>query len=360
MNFGYCLKFSYIDKNSRNTSVFDQYISSTFREERDLKRKLTLQMIGYVISDYTKAKTGFFLIGASNSGKSTLLELIKRVLPEKSITTIPLYRLANRFNLARLADSRVNICTELSEQSFKALDIYKMLTSNETVTAEHKGKKPFEFRIRCKSINAGNVLPNIDNLEGMDAILNRMTILLFPNGIPDNKKDLHLCEKLWEERDSIFSEAMDELSELCKNNFIFAEPQDTKKLKAQMAVRGTAFEDFISECCTKEKGAREHFVILYEAFCEYCEENLLEVKFSKTQFSQKLVQMSGLSKSKFRLNGGKPLYGVEGICLKEAREYIGQDSEMSDIENEWQLSKSHQRKKDWNNGTLEQKEGQYE
>lgn len=330
LNFGYTLNFKYTCKD-RKSKHFEHFCESTFSEHTQEKRKLLLQILGYVVSDYAKAKTGFFLIGESNSGKSVILELLQRILPDQSVTSIPLYRLDNRFNLARLADARVNINTEVSEKSFKAVDIYKILTSNEIVTAEHKGKRPFEFRLRCKSINAGNVLPEIGNQEGMEAILNRMTILLFPVSIKKADQDSQLLEKLWTERDIIFSSALDELHKLQEVNFVFEEPEDTVRLKKQMMSEGHAFEEFVEEYCIREKSAREHFSVLYNAFKEFCEDNLYEVRLSKTQFSQRMVRMHGLIRKKFRANGGKPLYGVVGLRLKSHTEY-GEDSLGGEVE----------------------------
>lgn len=183
-DFSYYLNFDYIEQPKRMCQRFDLYIESVFPEEAKVKRKLLLQILGYCLSDLTKAKAAFFFIGESNSGKSTMLELIKRILPERTVTSIPLYRMENRFNLARLAEARVNICSEITEKSFAAVDIFKMLTSNETITAEHKGGKPFEFRLKCKSLNAGNVLPDLKATEGMEAIINRMILLIFPVSVP--------------------------------------------------------------------------------------------------------------------------------------------------------------------------------
>lgn len=115
-DFGYFMDFSYVESSRRNMKTFEAYLHSVFPDDLDRKRKLMLEIIGYVLSDYTNAKAGFFFVGASNSGKSTVLELVRKILPESAVTTIPLYRLENRFNLARLADARVNICTELSEK----------------------------------------------------------------------------------------------------------------------------------------------------------------------------------------------------------------------------------------------------
>lgn len=327
-DFGYFLNFSYVEKSRRNINAFEIYLHSVFPDDFEHKKALMFEIMGYVLSDYTSAKSGFFFIGASNSGKSTVLELVKRILPEHAVTTIPLYRLENRFNLARLADARVNICTELSEKSFSSVDIFKIMTSNEVVTAEHKGCRPFEFRIRCKSLNAGNMLPDIKGAEGISAIVNRMVILLFPKSIPRENQDQDLLDKLWKERDSIFSTALDALVALKERNFIFTEPEDSLKLKQQLQLQEDSLETFIAERCVIGKEAKEHLVNLYEAFSEYCEENLLECTYTKMQFAQYLCRKPNIQRAKFRIDGSKPLSGMKGIRIKSMKEYEGQDSEV--------------------------------
>ena len=351
--FGYFLDCNYIeDPDKRVMNNFNTFLESAFPEEYESKRKLLLEILGYVFSDYQKAKAAFFLIGETNSGKSTILEFVQRLLPRECVTSIPLYRLESRFNLARLANSRLNVCTELSEKSFASSDIFKMLTSNEVVTAEHKGCKPFEFRLRCKSLNAGNLIPDIKNVEGMRAIINRMVILLFPVSIPKERQDLELLEKLYRERDSIISEALDMLVDLRKRNFCFTEPLDSKKLKTQLLERGDVLEKFLSECCIQEPKAQIYLVDLFEAFQKYCEENLVDCSITKMQFSQYLSRKPYIERKKMRITGGRPLSGLNGIRLKKEAEYVPQDSQL--------YSQKHQENTEGrNSGTLEQGGGNY-
>ena len=331
LQFSYCMNFEYLKPDKRELKTFNDFCISAFPEFLDEKRTLLLQMFGYVMSDFRCAKAGFFMIGESNSGKSVLLDFLKNVFPEKTVTAIPLYRLENRFNLARLSESRLNINAELTEKSFNALDIFKMLTANDTVTAEHKGGKPFEFQIKCKTINAGNLLPDLKTLEGMEAVVNRMILLLFPVSIAKENQDKHLLDKLLMERDSICSEALDSLYDLRKNEFVFTEPDDTIRLKNQLFATGNAFEDFVKERCIFKTSEREYMADLFSAFLQYCEDNLMEVKLTRTQFSQRVYRLKYVEKGKFRINGGTPRYGVKGLRLKNIFEYDkDQDSEMSD------------------------------
>lgn len=331
MKFKYVLDFNYCKASIEKAPAFKKFVEDVFGEAVEEKQQLLLEVLGYCLSDFTMAKAGFFFIGASNSGKSTLFELLRKILPTESVTSIPLQRLGNKFSLARLDGARVNICSELAEDSLKQLDIFKMLTSSEMITAEHKGKSPFEFQMKCKSLNAGNFLPELKMVEGMDAILNRMIILLFPISVVREKQNLNLLTDLWQERDIIFSLAVDALVRLYKNDFIFTEPTDTKELKEQLWANSHIFEEFIKQCCVRDVKGKVHNVTLYEAFIKYCTENLCDVRITQSQFTQKLYRLSGVKRGRFRLCGSKALRGVEGLRLKERNEYyVCQDSEVSD------------------------------
>lgn len=321
--FSYKLNFAYVNKTeNRKTPVFDQFVKMAFPEETKRKRKLLLQMLGYIISDCMGAKTAFFLIGESNSGKSTVLELLRTVVPENYISSVPLERLGNKFNLGKLSEARINICTELSEKSFTNVDVFKMMTSNEIVTGEYKGRTPFDFRFRCKSINAGNILPDIVNIDGFEAVLNRMSILLFPVSIPKNQQDVELLEKLKNEKNSIFSEAIDELVKLYDNGYCFETPEDTVNFKKQIASRGNVVEEFLADACVIEPQAKIHMCDIYEKFQSFCRENCIEVKVTKSMFLQKILRIKGLEHGKFRIAGSKPLAGIKGVRLKTRKEYI--------------------------------------
>lgn len=317
-NFSYCLDFNYrTDIREENLEVFNKYIEDTFPEETEVKRKLLLEIIGYSVSDLLGAKALFLFHGKTNSGKSQILELISSVIkPNCVVTTVPLERLGNSFNLASLYNSKVNVLTELNRDSFKCLDIIKQLTANETVMAEEKGKEPFSFRLTTKALCASNIMPRINEVEGMQAIINRLVILKFNKTVDSDKIDLFLLEKLKKEKDYIFSLALDELVKLRKNNFKFTEPNDSKVLKNMYMSKANVVEDFIEDNCRFEEGAKAHFSELYESFIKYCLDNCIsDVKITQSQFTEKITEIEGLTRKRFRINGSRAYWGVEGVKL---------------------------------------------
>lgn len=158
-----------------------------------------------------------------------------------------------------------------------------------------------------------------------------------------------MLDKLYRERDSIFSCALDELYELGKNNFCFAEPKDSKKLKKQMLVQGNIIQDFLRERCIFQKEEKIYTKDLYAAFQEYCEQNLLECRYTTTKFSQALAIRSDVEQKKMRIRGGKALSGVRGIRLKTEKEQRNEEDKDQDSD----LSYENIRREEFT-GTTEQ------
>lgn len=316
--------FSYIESaNHKEAPCFERFCETSLDGSHE-KRTLLLQILGCCISEVQNVKAAFFLLGASNSGKSVILELLQKVVGINCTTTIQLNKLGQRFNRAKLATSRLNICTELNGEKLRDVDFFKVVTSHERITAENKGETPFDFRVKTKLITAGNIMPTLPETIGAEAILNRMVILKFNKSIEESERDINLLEKLEAEKDIIFSLAVDELVQLVASDYKFTKPEDSLGFLDAMEAPVKSVEEFVQECCLLKTDGREHLVTLWEAFENFCDRNGYEVRMTKVQFSQKLLSFPGVKRSKFRL-GGKPLAGFLGIELK--RVILWQDSE---------------------------------
>lgn len=317
--FLYRNNFNYIPEATLEMAPeFARFCDTSLEKDKE-KIRLLLQIISYCISELQIAKVGFFLIGEANSGKSLILELVQAIVGDDYVTNIPFDKLGNRFNKSRLILSRVNICTELAGGKMKDIDFFKLVTAHERVTADNKGEAPFEFRVRTKLLTAGNVMPEIPEITGAEALLYRMIILRFNSSIPPEKQDKMLLEKLLKEKDVIFSLAVKELVMLEKNGFSFAEPEDSKAFKAVIKDSVNSVEKFVEEMCILSPDGKVHLRDLWGEYLKYCDENGLEVKIKVAQFVQKILCFKGVTRGKFRLHS-KPLSGFRGIEMN-AREH---------------------------------------
>lgn len=317
--FLYCNSFDYIPEATLGMAPEFAKFCETSLEKDEKKKKLLLQILGYCISELQIAKVSFFLVGEANSGKSIILELVQAVVGDDYVTNIPFDKLGNRFNKSRLVRSRVNICTELAGGKMRDIDFFKLVTAHERITADNKGEAPFEFRVRTKLLTAGNVMPEIPEITGAEALLQRIVILRFNSTIPPEKQDKNMLEKLLNEKSIIFSLAVKELMTLAKNGFIFAEPKDSAAFKAVIKDSVNSVEKFVEEMCVFSLEGKVHLRDLWGEYLRYCDENGLTAKINTTQFVQKILRFKGVTRGKFRLHG-KPLSGFIGIEMN-VREY---------------------------------------
>ncbi len=302
----------------QDAPVFQNFLETTLEYRRSPDdAKLLLEALGYSISDCTKGKTSFFLIGPPSSGKSVILEFIKMILNDDDTTQIPFTNLSNRFEKGMLHNSRVNLCSELSEKGFPQIDIFKAITAGDTMFAEHKGKDGFFFRPKVKLWNAGNVMPVPKYGDGTKAIVERLTFLRFKQSVPREKWNIRMLDELFEERDVICSLAVDTLKELIEKNFAFCIPADSAEYTKFYEESLNSIDVFIEEEC---EFFPEAMVSSKDFLCEYlafCDNNLFAKSITMQIFTQKICSLNGVKKERRRVEGDQKMYFI-GIQKKNA------------------------------------------
>lgn len=287
----------------------------------DKSLTLLLQIIGYLCCNYSPAKKAFMFIGEKNCGKSKILEFISRLIGENNVCNIPLHKLGNRFNVAELSRNKVNIQAELSLDPLREIETFKNAVGGDTLCGEDKGENLFYFKNKCKLLFAGNGMPTLKTQDTTQAFVSRLVFLIFPKEIPEDERDTELIEKLYAERDVIFSLAIKELQKLIQNRFQFELPELSKIQTQSFTEQNNQITDFINECCAFGKDCKVFSRDLYYAYEKFCKDNCLFVH-SQTAFLDAVSMHEGVVRSRVRINGER-LRGFEGIELNM------QDSDVS-------------------------------
>ena len=282
---------------------------------------LLLQVIGYLCCNYSSAKKAFMFIGEKNCGKSKILEFIARLIGESNVCNIPLHKLGNRFNVAELSRNKVNIQAELSLDPLREIETFKNAVGGDTMCGEDKGERLFYFKNRCKLLFAGNGMPALKTQDTTQAFVSRLVFLIFPKEIPENERDTELVDKLYSERDIIFSLAMKELQELIQNGFKFEVPKLSEIQTQSFMEQNNQIDDFINECCVFGSEQKVFSCDLYKAYEKFCKDNCL-FTHNQTAFLNAVSMHDGIIRNRFRI-GGRRLRGFEGIGLNM------QDSDVS-------------------------------
>lgn len=285
--------------------------------EDDKKWHLLMQIAGVCISNIRGYRKAFFFTGMPRSGKSLLARLISSVIiPQEMVTAFSLHKLGERFNGPHLVNARLNVDTENTISSIKDCDVFKKLVAEEPYFVEGKGQTGFTGCPHVKLLTCGNSLPKFENVDasGNQALADRMVILNFSRSISDDEKDINLFEKLCDEKDVIFSVAVDALVELVKRDLCFAEPEDSKTILKQWNSESRSVHAFVEDVCIFDGAI--HKADLYSAYQKYCSDNCVPTQKSNVFFEALYANFPSLTNAKF-VNSGRYRWGVKGISIKE-------------------------------------------
>ena len=190
---------------------FDQFLEDITLGDSDAEEKCrTLkELIGYTLMPSTREERFVILYGESSSnGKSTLLEIVRRVAGAENTSALSLQQLGERFGLAGLQSKLANICAEIQRSAVLPDDVIKKLTSGDTITVERKGRDHFEMRPTATLWFATNTLPNLRDLS--PATLEKRCILIELNrSFKGEDRDTGLIDKLTEELPGILYQCVE-------------------------------------------------------------------------------------------------------------------------------------------------------
>ena len=135
------------------------------------------EIIGYTFYRRNELRKSFILLGDKANGKSTFLDMIKNLLGEDNISALDLAELNSRFKTAELFGKLANVGDDISDDFIPDVSIFKKLVSGDRVSAERKGKDPFEFNSYAKLLFSANEMPRMRDKTG--AVIDRLVIVPF-------------------------------------------------------------------------------------------------------------------------------------------------------------------------------------
>lgn len=241
----------------------------TTQHDRALYR-LLLQFMGYSMTADTHFKVSLWLIGAKDSGKSTLVNFLK-VFMGSLHTTIDLTQLGtNRFLLSGIVGKRVITFTEGSSNAVLPDGLYKALTGGQDdLQVDIKNRDPITFRPVAKIIWAMNdgQMPRITDRSGATA--RRLILIPFNRTIPENEQDGNLEHKLYAERGGIFNEMIQYYKMLVKDNY-FEHCEQSEVKKREYILENDTEATFIEEMAELHDSYTTQSSILYKSYSQWC------------------------------------------------------------------------------------------
>lgn len=314
------LDISKTDLATNQAPAFDEFVQTSLAGDPAL-RQLLLEILGTLLSNY-RPKNIFAFCGASNSGKSVIVDFLRWIIGVPSITQIAHLRdFSSRWTIGNLKGKKLLICTECSDESIgpDACAVIKTITGEPTLTGEQKHKDATTFTNTTRLLLVSNHLVRLDRVDA--GFANRLVTLPFPCSIPFEQQDPDLLQHLLEEKGAIFNMAMQELNELVSRNFEYtkANPDYLGRISDQKLYIAENFDagvkQFVDDCCTLEAGSYLASSTLYESYREFAEAQYLPFYTKSDVFCKALYRLFPALGSKKKYVSGKQTRCVEGISL---------------------------------------------
>jgi putative DNA primase/helicase len=156
----------------KTLEAFKQWVGDNWR--------VLFEIIGYCLYPSYDLHKAVMLIGSGANGKSTYLRLVRIILGDSNIASVPLQALiTNRFMASQLYNKLANIYPDLPSEALNDVGVFKALVGEDYITADRKHKEPIRFVNYAKLIFSANQLPPVS--EHTEAFYRRWVIVEFPN-----------------------------------------------------------------------------------------------------------------------------------------------------------------------------------
>lgn len=287
--FLYCLPFDY--DPSATCPRWDTFMSEVTLG-RECLRDIIHEYLGYIISGSNyKYQKALILDGSGNNGKTTFLKVMKKLVGSTNISNLSLDSLQTQvFASAGLHGKLCNISEEEPAKTFREQNgVFKNLTGDGVVNAQHKFGNPFEFDNKAKIIITYNEMPYVnDTTKGM---LRRLLITPWDYDVSKfpEKKDPDIEYKLFEELPGIFNRCLEGWYRLEKQKGFTQSKYVENKVNQVHSFSDVVYR-FLEECTVK-CSAEECVLVdyLYEAYCKFHDaEGEASKKITKNSFQRRL------------------------------------------------------------------------
>ena len=232
--------------------------------------KILLQEIGGfgLVPDYSIQKA-CMLLGSGGQGKSVFLRVITSIFGRTNVSSVMLQDFfEDKFASSQLYGKILNVAGDISDATLASSSVFKVLTGDDSISAQFKGKDRFEFFNRAKMIFSANKLP--PTKDRTPGFYRRWVICEFRRDMVQHPNP-RLAAELLDERNGIFNWMMEGASRLLRDaEFTYKTRPD--ELEAIYIEKSEPVTLFLKECCEEDESFESTIApaVLYKEYLKWC------------------------------------------------------------------------------------------
>lgn len=234
-------------------------------------RMFIQEFSGYSLIPDTSQHKAVILVGAGSNGKSTFLYTNEKLFGEDNLSSIPMRKLSERFEIARIQHKLVNICADIESGYIEHTANIQKVISGDTLRGELKYKPSFDFTPITRLWFSCNEIPKASNRS--EAWYRRFEYITFPNRFEGDNKDPQLKQKLTEPEvlSAVLNWAVAGLRRL-NNQGEFTISDEMKLTKQLYELENDNVAAFIDEMLELGVECNVPKTWLYDQYKDYCDE----------------------------------------------------------------------------------------
>jgi putative DNA primase/helicase len=260
--------------------------------------------VGYTLTGDTSEQVLFFVYGPGNTGKSTLVNLIRKLVGDYGCHTptetllVKQYDNAIPADLARMAGARMVTAIEANFNRHLDEARIKAMTGGEPITARYMRQNFFEFTPSHKLWLVANDRPRVRSTD--TALWRRIRVLPFSVEIPKSNCDPDLSEKLKAEWPGILAWAVRGCLKWQAERLI--EPACVQTATADWQNQVDHLKRFVEETIIFSPEHEVQARSMYESYSRWCSQNG-ERRLSMAHFKSRLSETFDLAQTKINGRG---------------------------------------------------------
>lgn len=161
------------------------------------KKQKLLEFIGYCLVSRNKFQKIFFLLGPAATGKSTFLELVRKLFGPSNCSALSMSDLEQQFMPVQLKDKLVNIGDDISMNTLLDAATVKVICGTMPIMVQQKYGTPFEMVNEAKFIFSCNKMPLFK--DKTDGLHRRLEIIEITNRIATSDRNTNLLDSFTHE-----------------------------------------------------------------------------------------------------------------------------------------------------------------
>ena len=235
---------------------------------------LLQEVMGAMFRAGKQPKTAVVLVGPSNTGKSTIQELLARTVGEDNISALTPHQLAaDKFAAAQLYGKSANIVADLPLGNIPDTSAWKQVTGNDLLEADIKYSQPIRFRSTATWLMSTNELPSAGQ-DRTSGYYGRILPLPMDQVIPDDRLNPLLTDSIMAdpaEVAGIINWGLAGLHRLVGRQLKYTVPVSVKQAADRYRLEQNHHFEFLADCYEPHAAGRITRANLkadYEKWCE--------------------------------------------------------------------------------------------